>query len=299
MPMTHYECLGVPSDASSDQIKYRYRLLAKLYHPDLHQDPEIRSYVTTRMQSVNSAYEILGKPQARESYNRTIGATTPEAGPTDKAQMHFEFAKELLDLSQKESANHAIHAMCKHLETCMALTDDANLRLSAQIGMIELMITRSDAFAAPRTALENARKLCTEIWESYPATQYAEVARVYNLQAAIGLGEHAVVKPSLDALVANTSDRKMKAQAFLGVAEFYRFTVKNFNMAIAMYEMVVETSQDRALKAKARFELARCYDSDLRNYAAARIAYRRCMDEYPGTPEANDCGWRIDWIRDK
>ena len=46
--------LGLPLNATPDQIKRRYRTLAKKYHPDRGGDPH-------KMQKIIAAYEILMK----------------------------------------------------------------------------------------------------------------------------------------------------------------------------------------------------------------------------------------------
>ncbi|GCF10988.1 J domain-containing protein [Dictyobacter arantiisoli] len=46
--------LGLPSNATPDQIKRRYRKLAKRYHPDCGGDPQ-------QMQRIIAAYESLTK----------------------------------------------------------------------------------------------------------------------------------------------------------------------------------------------------------------------------------------------
>jgi DnaJ-domain-containing protein 1 len=50
--------LGLPSNATPQQIKRRYRMLAKKHHPDLGGDPR-------QMQRIIAAYEFLMKDQSR------------------------------------------------------------------------------------------------------------------------------------------------------------------------------------------------------------------------------------------
>jgi DnaJ-domain-containing protein 1 len=50
--------LGLPPTATPQQIKQRYRKLAKQYHPDLGGDPQ-------QMQRLVAAYELLMKEPAR------------------------------------------------------------------------------------------------------------------------------------------------------------------------------------------------------------------------------------------
>ena len=54
-----YKVLGLEPDASADDIKKAYRLMAKKYHPDLHpDDPNI----TEKMNEINEAYDMLTNP---------------------------------------------------------------------------------------------------------------------------------------------------------------------------------------------------------------------------------------------
>ena len=71
MRQTHYDTLGVPSDASLDDIKRAFRRLARELHPDKNPNPG----ATQRMQAVNAAYRVLSDRDRRVEYDGQIGIT--------------------------------------------------------------------------------------------------------------------------------------------------------------------------------------------------------------------------------
>jgi molecular chaperone DnaJ len=66
MSLDYYEILGVPRDASPEQIKKAYRQLAMKLHPDVAQDAD----AAERFKSVAEAYEVLQDPKKRDLYDR-------------------------------------------------------------------------------------------------------------------------------------------------------------------------------------------------------------------------------------
>jgi curved DNA-binding protein len=62
----YYEILGVPRNASQDEIKKAFRRLAREYHPDVAKDKKLAE---EKFKEINEAYEVLGNPENRKKYD--------------------------------------------------------------------------------------------------------------------------------------------------------------------------------------------------------------------------------------
>jgi curved DNA-binding protein len=65
----YYEILGVPRDASNEDIRKAYRKLARETHPDVNKEPGAED----RFKEVSEAYEVLRDEEKRAKYDR-LGA---------------------------------------------------------------------------------------------------------------------------------------------------------------------------------------------------------------------------------
>ena len=62
----YYAVLGVPKDASQDDIQKAYRKLARKHHPDVNKDPGAEA----KFKAISEAKEVLSDPEKRQKYDR-------------------------------------------------------------------------------------------------------------------------------------------------------------------------------------------------------------------------------------
>jgi molecular chaperone DnaJ len=62
----YYQVLGVPRNASQEDVRAKFRRLALEYHPDRNKDPGAQE----KFKEINSAYQVLSDSQKRAQYDR-------------------------------------------------------------------------------------------------------------------------------------------------------------------------------------------------------------------------------------
>lgn len=65
---TYYEVLGLTPSATAEEIKKRYRELARRYHPDVSRTPD----AADKFKAINEANSVLSDPQRRAGYDAEL-----------------------------------------------------------------------------------------------------------------------------------------------------------------------------------------------------------------------------------
>jgi len=71
--LNHYELLGVATDAERSEIRKAYFALSKTFHPDSYYGKRLGSFkaqMEVIFRKVTDAYEVIGRQQKREAYDR-------------------------------------------------------------------------------------------------------------------------------------------------------------------------------------------------------------------------------------
>ena len=66
---THYEVLGVPRTASQDEVKKRYREMARQYHPDVNRNNPSAAKIFGQ---ITTAYKVLSDKEDRAAYDAEL-----------------------------------------------------------------------------------------------------------------------------------------------------------------------------------------------------------------------------------
>src|SRR6202012_3592016 len=89
-----YELLGLPRNASMDDLKKAYRKLAMQYHPDRNPGNVEAEH---KFKEISSAYQILSDPERRAAYDR-YGHAAFEQGAGGAGFGGFEFGAGFADI---------------------------------------------------------------------------------------------------------------------------------------------------------------------------------------------------------
>lgn len=85
MKVNYYEVLGVDRSASEEQIRDRFRKLARENHPDRYKGPD-KADAERRFQTLTEAVNILTNPARRKQHDVEM-STTSKGGVVDFAQI--------------------------------------------------------------------------------------------------------------------------------------------------------------------------------------------------------------------
>ena len=132
-----YDILGVPQNASLDDIKHAYRALARLHHPDA--QPDSVPGTTLLFRQVQEAYEVLSDPQRRAAYNRRL--TDAGYGLDSLFALNLVISRDTLPVMSEEQILYVL------FDISAAKTISRSQRLPLNLCLV---IDRSTSMQGPR-----------------------------------------------------------------------------------------------------------------------------------------------------
>ncbi len=107
--LDYYEVLGVTRSMSDEDIKKAYRKLVLDHHPD--RNPESAG-AEAKIRELNAAYEILGDPEKRGTYDRLRWGYEPRDAPPDPAVILEAMETKLFEEGHKD----VFHVLIKDIK---------------------------------------------------------------------------------------------------------------------------------------------------------------------------------------
>lgn len=65
----YYDILGVGRRASTEEITQAYKALVVKFHPDRHEQNDLKELAEEKLKQANAAYQVLSNPQRRRLYD--------------------------------------------------------------------------------------------------------------------------------------------------------------------------------------------------------------------------------------
>jgi molecular chaperone DnaJ len=180
----YYQTLEVSPKATQDQIKKAYRRLAKIFHPDSNQTIRNEEEIVR----INAAYEILGDPQKRKTYDRQI---SPPAKPqkTTTYKRHYKSRKNRgssADAELEKWLNLVYQPIDKKLKKIIYSLKEEIDELSADPFDDELLEAFQDYLEKSRDSLKEAQNLFRS--QPNPSNVAGVAAHLYYCLERVGDG---------------------------------------------------------------------------------------------------------------
>jgi molecular chaperone DnaJ len=119
--VTLYDTLGVNQDASEEDIRVAFRGLTRKFHPDRFSG-EQREKAEERFQTITEAFNVLSRPESRETYDKGLAASGGSS--TSKGADPRELSKRLAAKGAEEFRAGNLQQALEHLKMAIDHHED-------------------------------------------------------------------------------------------------------------------------------------------------------------------------------
>lgn len=128
--MTHYETLNIQENATDAEIRKAYRVLSKIYHPDI-----VNTGDQDKFTEILTAYNILSNPNEKAVYDRTLASNGGGGKASFKAEDQVDIFSGLYTdrnnkAKGKRGQNRTAELSITLAESIAGVTKDVVLRIS-------------------------------------------------------------------------------------------------------------------------------------------------------------------------
>ncbi len=104
-----YEILGLPRNATMDQVKARYRELVKKYHPDKHQGNPLADLAEERFKEIQEAYDaIINNRASSQDYKDDYSGSSYSSSSSYYSNQEYESIISLIQNGRYGLANQKL-----------------------------------------------------------------------------------------------------------------------------------------------------------------------------------------------
>ena len=207
MAKDYYAILEVDRNASQEQIRDRFRELARLRHPDRFQGAE-RERAELEFQAITEAFNVLSVPERRRGHDMELSRPDGQAQPTDGARLakfHLQTGvksyREGNYIAAAESFDRATKADPENAQAWHHLAQACSHHTKYQQQALEAIVKACELKAMNATYLKLAGRLHAEAGLAERAEQY------YNEALTWG-GEDPAVRQAIEELRKSAKKRR-------------------------------------------------------------------------------------------
>ena len=130
----YYEILGIPRNATNDEIKKSFRRLARLYHPDINPDDKTAE---EKFKDINEAYDILLDETKRADFDQKFFSKDkrrfPNASNKNKGSKSSDFWKSQDFVPGKTKRAKVVNPPSLHTSRCGSEADHSPLKKPIEV----------------------------------------------------------------------------------------------------------------------------------------------------------------------